>query len=108
YLAVPLVFTNLHFIHEYYMCANGIFLLGAVGFCIVSILETPGGQKTGLAAAVIAVFLAASTHQTLYAPRQEVSHQSFATHVKESLTETDPDAVIIYLGFDWSSVWPYY
>jgi hypothetical protein len=27
--------------------------------------------------------------------------------VKESLKATEPDSVIIYLGFDWSSVWPY-
>jgi hypothetical protein len=108
YIAVPLLFTNLHFQHEYYMCANGIFLLGAVGFCIVAILETPGGQKYGVALALVAALLAAADHQSLYAPRQRADHQAFATHVKEYLKDTEPDSVIIYLGFDWSSVWPYY
>lgn len=108
YIGAPLMFTNLHFQHEYYMCANGIFLLAAVGFCIVSILERPGGQKIGLALALVAALLAAADHQSQYAPRQRVDHQAFTTYVKEYLNETKPDSVIIYLGFDWSSVWPYY
>ena len=107
YLAVPFVFTNLHFVHEYYMCANGIFLLGAVGFCIVSILETPGGQKAGFAAVLVTALLAAADHRSVYAPRQRANNNALASYVKEYLKGTDPDSVIIYLGFDWSSVWPY-
>jgi len=108
YLAVPLVFTNLYFVHEYYMCGNGIFLLGAVGFCIVSILETPGGQKAGFAAALVAVVLAAADHRSVYAPRQRENNHALASHVKELFKNTESDSVIIFLGFDWSPAWPYY
>ena len=89
------------------MCANGIFLLGAVGFCIVSILETPGGQKAGFAAVLVTALLAAADHRSVYAPRQRENNHALASYVKEYLKGTDPDSVIIYLGFDWSPVWPY-
>lgn len=108
YLAVPLVFTNLYFVHEYYMCGNGIFLLGAVGFCIVSILETPGSQKAGFAAVLVVVLLAAADHRSVYAPKQRVNNHALASHVKELFKNTESDSVIIFLGFDWSPEWPYY
>jgi len=95
-------------VHEYYMCGNGIFLLGAVGFCIVSILETPGGQKAGFAAVLVTVLLAAADHRSVYAPKQRLNNNALASHVKELFKNTESDSVIIFLGFDWSPEWPYY
>lgn len=108
YLAGPSVFTNLHAVHDYYMCANGIFLLAAVGFCILGISEAPGGQRAGFAAAVLAVVLAAATHRREFEPQQRQSHIAEAYGIKSYLADTGPESVIIYLGFDWSSAWPYY
>ena len=108
YLSAPAIFTNLYVVHEYYMCANGIFLLGAAGFCIIGVLEAPGGQKVGFAAALVTVSLAFVCHKNLYLPIQRQTHRAFASHVKELVKNTERDSVIVFLGFDYSSVWPYY
>lgn len=109
-LAAPLLFTNLHQVHDYYMCANGIFLLGAVGFCAVAVLESPRPlvQKAGWGGVLLALVLAGSEYRSVYAPLQMESHRAVANYVKKFLAKTKPDSVTIYLGFDWSSLWPYY
>ncbi len=42
YLTAPLAFTNLHFVHTYYACANLIFLIVALALCVVALLERTG------------------------------------------------------------------
>jgi hypothetical protein len=39
FIAVILVFTNLHVVHNYYAYANGIFVIAAIGFGILGLLE---------------------------------------------------------------------
>src|SRR6266446_4213866 len=67
----------------------------------------PGAQKVGFAAVLVTAVLAAADHRSVYAPRQKANNNALASYVKEYLKGTDPDSVIIYLGFDWSPVWPY-
>jgi hypothetical protein len=45
FLVVPLVFTNLQFIHHYYPYANGIFLIATFGWAIVALLEDGGKRR---------------------------------------------------------------
>ena len=108
FVAGPLLFTNLHVVHDYYMCANGIFLLAAIGFCVVAILESAGGTRAGIAAVLLTMLLAFSMHRKQYLPIQKQDNRGLAKAIKERLAATDPEAVTIYLGLDWSPVWPYH
>ena len=108
YLLSPLLFTNLHWVHDYYMCANGIFLLGLFGFAIAAIAESAGGMRAAFAGTALAVFLGYTEFRSSYANIQRESHHAAAAMVKGFVADTDPDAVIIYLGMHMSPVWPYY
>ena len=108
FIAGPLVFTNLHVVHDYYMCANGIFLLGALGFCVVGLAEATRSLAAPVAAVFVAGLLAVSTHRERYLPAQKQDHQAIANGIQQNLAATDPESVTIYLGLDWSPVWPYY
>lgn len=109
FLSSPLIFTNLHYVHDYYMCANGLFLLAAVGFCLVGILEMPGGQKAGFAAVALTMALAVGDYKLHYAPLQRENRRARSTNApKETLATTDPQSVTIYLGMDWDPQWPYF
>src|SRR5262249_39084140 len=57
YLALPLVFTNLYFMHEYYSYASMVFLVGAVGLTAAGLAER-GGIWAGLGGLLAAAFVA--------------------------------------------------
>jgi hypothetical protein len=109
FLATFLTFTNLHVIHDYYPYANGAFLLAAVGWSIVGLLEGNGWQKY-VGGALFAVCVASSvwgyyariyTIQTLDPP--------YLIHLgREINAMTGPEDVVLVLGHDWSSEVPYY
>jgi len=108
FLLSPIIFTNLHFIHDYYMNANGIFLLGFFAFSVVALLE---GWRTYVAGWVLlgAILVTAMFgHRLIFEPAQEEPHEEIrkvAEYVKEN---TSKDGVIICLGFDYSPLVPYY
>lgn len=108
YILSPLLFTNLHWVHDYYMCANGIFLLGFIGFAIAALAESSGGVRAGFAAAGVAMVLGHLEFRSSYAKIQRENHHAAAAMVKGFVAHTDPDSVIIYLGMHMSPVWPYY
>ena len=108
FVLAPAIFTNLHFVHDYYMCANGIFLLAAAGFLVIGILETPGWQNAGLAAVAVLIFAGAYGHQNIYLGLQRLNRTDFPRLGRQIRDQTPPDAVNIFLGFDWAPMLPYY
>lgn len=68
----PLIFTNLYFEHSYYWCANGIYLLLAVGIALSGIWEynsqNPWGQITSLVLASMTALAGFLTWQEKYLP----------------------------------------
>ena len=108
FVLAPAIFTNLHCVHDYYMCANGIFLLAAAGFLVIGILETPGWQNAGLAAVAVLIFAGAYGHQNIYLGLQRLNRTDFPRLGRQIRDQTPPDAVNIFLGFDWAPMLPYY
>ncbi len=111
FLISPAVFTNLHFIHDYYMNANGIFLLGAVGFAVAALLES-GEIRTKICGWLLILFIIWSG----FSGQEELPYRYLqVTPNKEILQLTDaikknttPDSILIILGSDWNPVVPYY
>jgi hypothetical protein len=107
-LSAPLVFTNLHVVHEYYAYANGVFVLAALGMALAALVERGGTYRRcaySLLAAVIAV--AVLRYQQWYYPKQAANHLHLAA-VSEVVRElTEPDDVIVVLGCDWSPELPF-
>jgi len=108
FFVAPICFTNLHFVHDYYMCANGIFLLAAAGFVFVGVLETPGWQNAGSAMIALVLLTGVYGHQTMYVPAQNINRTDFLPLAFKIRDMTPPDAINIYVGFHWKPLLPYY
>jgi len=108
YLISPLVFVNLHWEHDYYMYANGIFLVAAVGFCVLGIFETPRGMAIGVAAMGVVVAASIVQYCTLYYPMQANNNKSLDPLIQAIKDKVPSDGSVIYLGLDWDPTIPYY
>jgi hypothetical protein len=110
FLIVPATFTNLHWVHDYYMCANGAFLLWGVAFCILGIFECEWTRArwAGLGALVVTIAVALMGFRAMYYPMMARNNTSYQPLIEAIARNSDPDSVIVYLGFDWDPTLPYY
>src|SRR5438477_4107873 len=92
------------------MCANGIFLLFAVGFCILGIFESPRPRAASAGFAAVWVTVAASVfgYSQMYYPRQAHNQTGLDGVARMISGGCDPDAVVVYIGMDWDPTLPYY
>ncbi|CAN5396806.1 hypothetical protein BH10PLA1_BH10PLA1_20860 [soil metagenome] len=108
YLASPLVFVNLQWEHDYYMYANGLFLIAAVGFCVLGIFESPRGAGVGIAAMTVVIVASVLQFFSLYYPMQANNNTSLEPLIQAIKDKVSPDQAVIYMGLDWDSTIPYY
>jgi hypothetical protein len=108
-LTAPLLFTNLHFVHEYYAYANGVFLIAALGLALGGLMEHGGRyRRCGNCLLVTVVVVAAWRYTRDYYPKQAGNHLQ-AANVGDAIRRiTRPDDVILILGCDWSPEIPFY
>ena len=108
FLCVPLTFTNLYIVHSYYSYANEIFLLGALGWCLVGMLDERDWRRfLGIAMVpAVALTMARSYLKDQYRRQSTNAGQHVAPRVLRKLTKAS-DVVLIY-GADWSPAIPYY
>ena len=109
FLATFLIFTNLHVIHDYYPYANGAFLVAAVAWSIVGLLEGNGWQKF-VGGTLFAICVATSIwgfYARIY--RFQTLDPPYLVHLGHEINiMTAPEDVVLVLGHDWSSEIPYY
>jgi hypothetical protein len=109
FLVPFLVFTNLHVVHSYYQTANAIFIIAAVGLGLATVISA---RQTGIALAFLALIAAAQLwyFQSVYAGylTQDLSVDREFRIANIARSATQPDASLIVIGDDWTSVIPYY
>jgi hypothetical protein len=108
YLLSPAAFTNLHFLHDYYANANGVFLITAIGFAIIGLLEDSHSRRAGMIVASVAFITALWGHAVLYMPRQVTDSGEILEAAEYIRSATAEDAAIICIGNDWSPLVSYY
>jgi hypothetical protein len=110
YLIYPIIFTNLHFIHDYYMYANGLFLVALVGFALIALLETDTvrSRVCGWLLLAFVLFSGVSGYTALYKPIQEMPNPEILQVTDYLQKNTPENSVLIILGADWSPLVPYY
>lgn len=110
YLSAPLVFTNLYFIHEYYAFATNVFLLGAVGFSIVALMEGHTLQKRfSLGFAFLILGTMAYQFQSYYSRFMVPGFGESQAKAMEMLgTRIRPEETMIVIGHDWEPDIAYY
>ncbi len=109
FLSAFLIFTNLHFVHNYYAYSNGIFLLAAVSWPIVGLLEGRKWRRVlGIVVLLFCVFNSIDRYYNdLYqTQRNNANHlDNLASEIKNI---TQPTDVVLIFSKDWSSEIPYY
>jgi hypothetical protein len=104
-----LVFTNLHFRHDYYQYANGLFGLAAVGLGIASIAEAGRRWLASIGlACVVALQLAFFWHKDAFFLTADLTVMPTYKISMMAKAMTPADSALIVLGTDWSSEVPYY
>ena len=105
-------FMPLHLSHAYYQYAMGLFLVGAVGFSVVALLEA-GGRRRYLAWLIVGLLGVSCGHvyRTTMLPfqRNNAYRRAWFTRLASALAErTRPTDVIVGFGLDWNPEVPYY
>lgn len=110
FLAAPLIFTNLHIIHNYYANANGVFLVLAIA---VICLQSIHSDKKWAQVAGLVLFLAVSYYSVREFVRQPYWEQQVVNKAPVELGAkvaevVAPEEVILVYGWDWDSTVPYF
>ncbi len=107
YLAGPLVFSNLYYVHDYYSYANTVFLLLAMACGLLALQSLRWG---GAASVALLVLLGCSFGYGYF--KGYLPDQAFATPIPPQCTfirqVTDPDDVVFLNDLTWDSYGPYY
>jgi hypothetical protein len=109
FVSVPLTFTNLHVVHNYYAYANGVFLIAAIGWCVVGSLERAERWRW-LGAGLLVCTISASLwrYQQVYLPLQRQNPTLLLDTARIVQTSTTADDAVLILGLDWDPTLPYY
>ena len=109
YLIDILTFTNLYYVHSYYYFANNIFLIVAIGMVIVAMIESDRRLRDiAIAGLLLLLGLMGFDYRRTYQPIQAnnmLASERLGIAIRD---HTEPEDVIVLLGFDWSSEVPYY
>ena len=112
YLAPFLVFTNLHFVHDYYQCANIVFATSVMALGVWSLKTGIAGRLRALPAfaALVVCILSWGKIGHGYAPiiRQDFAAMKVTALANELRQATGPDSGVLLVGLGWSSEVPYY
>lgn len=107
---IPLcTFINLHFVHGYYVYANGIFLLVALGVIIANFVDSDISFKraTGYVLLMTMIICSITHYYTNYRPAQSATSRYGEIKKDVDAYTSDKDVLLIF-GADWSSEMPYY
>jgi hypothetical protein len=108
-LAGPLVFTNLYFVHDYYLYSSGIFFLALLALPLRDLLTRTSlapGLRLGLVAMVLVAQVAG--YLRFYHPMQVTASPQAPELARAIALATQPDDVLVGFGLDWNPVLPYY
>lgn len=110
FLFVPLVFTNVHFVHNYYPYANLCFLLAALAVAYADLLDSPRTVLRVLGAGLLLLAAVTSRHAFLsgYAWERMNRAPEPLAFAAETAHRTGPDDLLILFGNDWTSYYHYY
>ncbi|MDR7135217.1 4-amino-4-deoxy-L-arabinose transferase-like glycosyltransferase [Lysobacter niastensis] len=111
YLAPFLVFTNLHFVHDYYQYANMACATTLVGVAIWSLMQRlPGARYVPLMAVLVVIAFSWGRVGSHFAPmiRQDMANGRTLQLARHLRANTAPESAVLIIGLDWASDVPYY
>ena len=105
YISAPVVFTNLHFRHDYYLFANGFFLIVAfvLSLNLLRSILPPKLISTIYLLSIFSVMLVGFGYMGLRKGLSEPQENALIA----ALQNVEGEGGVIYFGFGWSSKMPY-
>ena len=112
-LAGPLIFANLHFLHDYYQVASLVFFACAIGVAIAPYTESTVARSSARFAAVISVLVAANLvvfgFRFWFPLMEPYAADATAYRIASYLRNNQaPQDVTLIVGMDYESTLPYY
>ena len=92
------VFTNLHYVHDYYLYASGVFVVFAVGICALHLMEQRRFQWIGIAYYALLACVSVAGFFRKYHPIQATDHLASWNAARSVRDNSEPNAVNIFLG----------
>jgi|688.fasta_scaffold132232_3 hypothetical protein len=107
---VPIaIFTNLHFVHNYYQYANCIFLVSAISFSILGIAErNEFGKKLSIFLLVFIIVIQIKTFFFKWYPIANANQTKLLATTTAIQKYTKPEDILLIYGLDWSPELPCY
>ena len=107
------VFSNLHFVHNYYQSANAMFLSVAVGVAVITVSNYFLSGSPVIYSLLLLVFLGSNGwffYKDYYPQKSRVFTGEERTLALASLVkkQTPKERPVIWYGFDWSSEAAFY
>jgi hypothetical protein len=102
------LFPVLYSFHDYYLFANGFFLLTAGGLILAELRHRPNGVWLSPLLLVVGATAQLFSYSNHYLPQQKVVSDG-GSLLTELIRDTfPPDEVILVMGVDWSAAVPFY
>jgi len=109
FLGAVMIFPNLYYRHDYYYCANAVFLLIGVGFILAGIWDSPRLPTTAkwlVLALVLGGQLA--LYDQGYGDYQRRERREPPALARILRTVVPADKIVVIYGWDWNALLPYY
>lgn len=108
-LAGPLVFTNLYYVHDYYLFANGVFFLLLLALPLQRVFENPSFPLAArLGVVILALAAQIAGYLEIYREPQTRAKGGPPDLALAMERATNPDDIILGLGMNWDATMPYY
>lgn len=109
FLSGPLVFANLHAVHDYYFFASGVFAVGALALACGEVLDLEGHPAAARTAVVAVAFGAQFLgYYSGYFPAQRMPASKPPALASLLRAVTASDDIVLVLGQDWNPALAYF
>ncbi|MBI2497640.1 MAG: hypothetical protein HYV75_06915 [Opitutae bacterium] len=109
FLSGPLVFANLHAVHDYYFYACGVFALAALAVAWSDLLDQTQFPAAGRwTVVVLSLGLQVAAYAATYLPAQQRSTTAPPELAPVLRDVTDADDIMVIIGQDWNPMLAYY
>jgi hypothetical protein len=108
FLSGQLIFANLYRVHDYYFYGSAIFLVAAVGFALLELIDHPHLPRVGVWAFVTCLlgFQVSTYNRSLH--QYQSTTEPVPEFVELTKSITSRDEILVLVGYDWDATVPYY
>jgi hypothetical protein len=111
FVAGPLIFTNLYYVHDYYFYANSLFISIMFGLMVIAFMENRSIRYGAIVSMILFYIFSMNSYKSYESDfymkqvRDHNAETALCKIIKMDINEKD---IIMIYGSDWDSTIPYY